>query len=93
MSQLDSVIIAPPGPLDGDSQSLAHLQPAWEELEALVRSQRIAAIGTSDLDKDMLEQLYNWAQVSRICICVQYVGVNVDLDSNMSFEQCAIDRM
>ncbi|KAI3368791.1 hypothetical protein L3Q82_025774 [Scortum barcoo] len=58
VSQLDSVIIAPPGPLEGDSQTLAHLQPAWEELEALVRSQRIAAIGTSDLDKDLLEQLY-----------------------------------
>ncbi|XP_029906237.1 glutamate--cysteine ligase regulatory subunit [Myripristis murdjan] len=63
VSQLDSVIIAPPGLLEGDSQTLTHLQPAWEELEALVRSQRIAAIGTSDLDKDLLEQLYNWAQV------------------------------
>ncbi|KAM7012109.1 glutamate--cysteine ligase regulatory subunit [Tautogolabrus adspersus] len=63
VSQLDSVIIAPPGPLEGDSLLLAHLQPAWEELEALVRSQKIAAIGTSDLDKDLLEQLYNWAQV------------------------------
>lgn len=64
VSQLDSVIIAPPGPVEGESQTLAHLQPAWEELEALVRSQQIAAIGTSDLDKDLLEQLYNWAQVS-----------------------------
>ncbi|KAM3849425.1 glutamate--cysteine ligase regulatory subunit [Diretmus argenteus] len=63
VSQLDSVIIAPPGLPEGDSQTLAHLQPAWEELEALVRSQQIAAIGTSDLDKDLLEQLYNWAQV------------------------------
>lgn len=63
VSQLDSVIIAPPWPLESETQSLAHLQPAWEELEALVRSQKIAAIGTSDLDKDLLEQLYNWAQV------------------------------
>lgn len=63
VSQLDSVIIAPPGPLESDGQTLADLQPAWEELETLVRSQRIAAIGTSDLDKDLLEQLYNWAQV------------------------------
>lgn len=63
VSQLDSVIIAPPAPQEGESQTLAHLQPAWEQLEALVRSQRIAAIGTSDLDKDLLEQLYNWAQV------------------------------
>ncbi|XP_068175246.1 glutamate--cysteine ligase regulatory subunit [Antennarius striatus] len=63
VSQLDSVIIAPPGTLEGDTQTLTDLQPAWEELEALVRSQRIAAIGTSELDKDLLEQLYNWAQV------------------------------
>lgn len=71
VSQLDSVIIAPPGLLEGDSQTLAHLQPAWEELETLVRSQRIAAIGTSDLDKDLLEQLYNWAQVCRNLIYVR----------------------
>lgn len=64
VSQLDSVIIAPSGCREGDSQSLADLQPAWEELEALVRNQQIAAIGTSDLDKDLLEQLYNWADVS-----------------------------
>ncbi|XP_049581905.1 glutamate--cysteine ligase regulatory subunit [Syngnathus scovelli] len=63
VSQLDSVIIAPRRLLSGDVQTLAPLQPAWEELEALVRSQRIAAIGTSDLDKDLLEQLYIWAQV------------------------------
>ncbi|XP_029001794.1 glutamate--cysteine ligase regulatory subunit [Betta splendens] len=63
VSQVDSVIIAPPGPLEGDNLNLVHLQPAWEELEALVRSQRIVAIGTSDLDKDLLEELYNWAQV------------------------------
>lgn len=63
VSQLDSVIIAPSGCREGDSQSLADLQPAWEELEALVRNQQIAAIGTSDLDKDLLEQLYNWAHV------------------------------
>ncbi|XP_072294992.1 glutamate--cysteine ligase regulatory subunit [Eucyclogobius newberryi] len=63
VSQLDSVIIAPPGPPEGETQTLVHLQPAWEELEELVQSQQIAAIGTSDLDKDLLEQLYNWAQV------------------------------
>ncbi|KAJ0065125.1 hypothetical protein NL108_005603, partial [Boleophthalmus pectinirostris] len=63
VSQLDSVIIAPPGPPEGDTQTLAHLQPVWEELEALVQNHQIAAIGTSDLDKDLLEQLYNWAQI------------------------------
>lgn len=63
VSQLDSVIIAPRGLQEGESQTLSHLQPLWEELEALVQSQRVAAIGTSDLDKELLEQLYNWARV------------------------------
>uniref|UniRef100_UPI00398F1E1F glutamate--cysteine ligase regulatory subunit isoform X1 n=1 Tax=Pristiophorus japonicus TaxID=55135 RepID=UPI00398F1E1F len=63
VSQLDSVIIAPPPLADGASLSLSHLQPYWEELETLVQSQSIVAIGTSDLDKVLLEQLYQWAQV------------------------------
>ncbi|XP_028856154.1 glutamate--cysteine ligase regulatory subunit [Denticeps clupeoides] len=63
VSQLDSVIVAPPPLPDGESQTLEHLQPLWEELEALVQSSKIAAIGTSDLDKTLLEQLYNWARV------------------------------
>ncbi|XP_067846052.1 glutamate--cysteine ligase regulatory subunit [Heptranchias perlo] len=63
VSQLDSVIIAPPPLADGASLSLEHLQPYWEELENLVQSQSIVAIGTSDLDKVLLEQLYQWAQV------------------------------
>uniref|UniRef100_A0A8B9HV37 Glutamate--cysteine ligase regulatory subunit n=1 Tax=Astyanax mexicanus TaxID=7994 RepID=A0A8B9HV37_ASTMX len=63
VSQLDSVIIAPPPLPEGETLALAHLQPLWEELEGLVRSQKVAAIGTSDLDKALLEQLYNWAQV------------------------------
>lgn len=72
VSQLDSVIIAPPGPLGGDCQTLAQLQPAWEELEALVRSQQIAAIGTSDLDKELLEQLYKWAHVSGSLVIISH---------------------
>ncbi|XP_051757887.1 glutamate--cysteine ligase regulatory subunit isoform X2 [Ctenopharyngodon idella] len=63
VSQLDSVIIAPPPLPEGEAQTLTHLQPLWEELESLVQSQKIAAIGTSDLDKALLEQLYNWAQI------------------------------
>ncbi|KAJ8408461.1 hypothetical protein AAFF_G00258750 [Aldrovandia affinis] len=63
VSQLDSVIIAPPPLPEGDSLTLVHLQPLWAVLESLVQSLKIAAIGTSDLDKTLLEQLYNWAQV------------------------------
>ncbi|XP_006005672.1 glutamate--cysteine ligase regulatory subunit [Latimeria chalumnae] len=63
VTHLDSVIIASPPLQDGVSLSLEYLQPYWEELEGLVQSKQITAIGTSDLDKVVLEQLYQWAQV------------------------------
>lgn len=63
VAQLDSVIMASPPIEDGVNLSLEHLQPYWEELENLVQSKKIVAIGTSDLDKTQLEQLYQWAQV------------------------------
>lgn len=62
VAQLDSVIIAPPPAEDGTSLSLEYLQPYWQELENLVKNKKIVAIGTSDLDKTLLEQLYLWAQ-------------------------------
>ncbi|KAJ7410442.1 deoxynucleotidyltransferase terminal interacting protein 2 [Willisornis vidua] len=63
VAQLDSVIIAPPPLEDGTTLSLEYLQPYWQELESLVQNKKIVAIGTSDLDKTLLEQLYLWAQV------------------------------
>lgn len=47
---------------------MEHLQPYWEELENLVQNKKIVAIGTSDLDKTQLEQLYQWAQVKGVHI-------------------------
>lgn len=63
VAQLDSVIIAPPPVEDGTNLFLEYLQPYWKELENLVQNKKIVAIGTSDLDKTLLEQLYLWAQV------------------------------
>ncbi|XP_041338922.1 glutamate--cysteine ligase regulatory subunit isoform X2 [Pyrgilauda ruficollis] len=63
IAQLDSVIIVPPPVEDGTNLSLEYLQPYWKELENLVQNKKIVAIGTSDLDKTLLEQLYLWAQV------------------------------
>ncbi|XP_020827701.1 glutamate--cysteine ligase regulatory subunit [Phascolarctos cinereus] len=63
IAQLDSVIIASPPVEDGVNLALEHLQPYWEELENLVQNKKVVAIGTSDLDKAQLEQLYQWAQV------------------------------
>ncbi|XP_035269612.1 glutamate--cysteine ligase regulatory subunit [Anguilla anguilla] len=63
VSLLDSVIIAPPPLPEGENLTLEHLKPLWAVLECLVLNRKIAAIGTSDLDKALLEQLYNWAKV------------------------------
>ncbi|NXY05980.1 GSH0 ligase, partial [Pteruthius melanotis] len=63
VAQLDSVIIVPSPVEDGTNLSLEYLQPYWKELENLVENKKIVAIGTSDLDKTLLEQLYLWAQV------------------------------
>uniref|UniRef100_A0A8C5QAT0 Glutamate--cysteine ligase regulatory subunit n=1 Tax=Leptobrachium leishanense TaxID=445787 RepID=A0A8C5QAT0_9ANUR len=63
VTQLDSVILAPPPLEDGASLTLENLQPYWRELERLVWDKKVVAIGTSDLDKPLLEQLYLWAQV------------------------------
>ncbi|KAG8555634.1 hypothetical protein GDO81_017767 [Engystomops pustulosus] len=63
IAQLDSVIIAPPPLEDGAVLTLEHLEPYWRELESLVQDKKVVAIGTSDLDKPLLEQLYLWAQV------------------------------
>ncbi|NWU92034.1 GSH0 ligase, partial [Upupa epops] len=63
VAQLDSVIIAPPPVEDGTTLSLEYLQPYWQELENLVQNKKVVAIGTSDLDKTLLEQLYLWARV------------------------------
>ncbi|KAL7984893.1 hypothetical protein Chor_003463 [Crotalus horridus] len=63
VEQLDSVIISPPPMEDGINFSLEYLQPYWAELENLVQNKKIVAIGTSDLDKTLLEQLFRWAQV------------------------------
>ncbi|XP_068095876.1 glutamate--cysteine ligase regulatory subunit [Hyperolius riggenbachi] len=63
VAQLDSVIIVPPPLEDGVILTLEHLQPYWRELESLVQDNKVVAIGTSDLDKPLLEQLYLWAQI------------------------------
>lgn len=74
VAQLDSVIIAPPPVEDGNSLSLEYLQPYWQELENLVQNKKIVAIGTSDLDKTLLEQLYLWAQVRTNFLLVAFLG-------------------
>lgn len=76
VAQLDSVIIAPSTIEDETSLSLEYLQPYWQELETLVENKKIVAIGTSDLDKTLLEQLYVWAQVRTNFLIVAFLRQN-----------------
>uniref|UniRef100_A0A8C9EQ87 GCS light chain n=1 Tax=Pavo cristatus TaxID=9049 RepID=A0A8C9EQ87_PAVCR len=88
VAQLDSVIIAPPPVEDGTSLSLEYLQPYWQELETLVENKKIVAIGTSDLDKTLLEQLYIWAQVRTNFLIVAFPRQNfVELLCEASFQE------
>lgn len=73
VAQLDSVIIVPPPVEDGTSLSVEYLKPYWQELENLVQNKKIVAIGTSDLDKTLLEQLYLWAQVRTNFLLVSFL--------------------
>ncbi|XP_067829103.1 glutamate--cysteine ligase regulatory subunit-like isoform X2 [Heptranchias perlo] len=63
VTQLDSVILAPPPLPEGKHLTLVDLKPYWDELETLVQDQVIASIGVSDLDKNVLEALCQHAQV------------------------------
>lgn len=58
---LESVIIAFP-PIE-EKLKLEHIQPIWETLESLVEKGQILTIGISDLDSELLIELYNWARI------------------------------
>ncbi|XP_069783461.1 glutamate--cysteine ligase regulatory subunit-like [Narcine bancroftii] len=57
VAQLDSVTLALPPLPPGKHRSLEELLPLWEELETLVKGQKVTSIGVSDLDKKLLEDL------------------------------------
>ncbi|XP_051897966.1 glutamate--cysteine ligase regulatory subunit-like [Pristis pectinata] len=63
VAQLDSIILALPPLPEGKCRSLEELQPPWEELESLIREQKVMSIGVSDLDQKLLEALCLSAQV------------------------------
>lgn len=48
--------------MDG-SISVENLMTLWEGLEDYVEQGIVTSVGVSDLTKDQLEQLYNWAKV------------------------------
>ena len=51
---------------ENEDLTLDLIQPYWEVLEDLVKKETILSVGMADLDKALLEQLYNWADVGLI---------------------------
>ncbi|XP_014670750.1 PREDICTED: glutamate--cysteine ligase regulatory subunit-like [Priapulus caudatus] len=62
VSQLDVLILACPDTPD-DEMSLDLIKPLWLILEGMVEQRLLLSLGIADLQKETLEQLYNWAKV------------------------------
>ena len=62
---LETVLLSFPE-LENEDLTIDIIQPYWEKLEDLVKKEIILSVGMADLDKTLLEQLYNWAEVSLI---------------------------
>ncbi|XP_060710902.1 glutamate--cysteine ligase regulatory subunit-like isoform X1 [Hemiscyllium ocellatum] len=63
VSQLDSVILSVVALSEENRPTREDLMPYWKELEVLVQGQKVASIGVSDLDREVLEALCQHAQV------------------------------
>ena len=59
ISSIETVLVS----LPKGKNDLVNIQPIWTELEELVDQEKVFSLGTSDLDRDTLEELYNWAKV------------------------------
>ena len=56
--------------LENEDLTLDIIRPYWEVLEDLVHKEVILSLGMADLDKTLLEELYNWAEVRIFWKCV-----------------------
>ncbi|KAL4219503.1 hypothetical protein ACF0H5_022080 [Mactra antiquata] len=51
---------------ENEEITLETIQPYWKALERMVDKEVVWSIGIADLDKKMLEQLYEWAEIKPI---------------------------
>jgi diketogulonate reductase-like aldo/keto reductase len=58
---IETVILSVPE----EHRDMSYLQKLWLALEEQVDNNRIYSLGISDLSKQQLEELFNWAKVSR----------------------------
>lgn len=62
LSQVNSIILAFPSSPTSEL-TLDHMTPIWKEAEMFLQKGVAREVGVADLDKDRLEELYNWATV------------------------------
>lgn len=66
------MLLALPEQDDEEDLSLSVIQPYWEMLEGMVEEEKVLTLGIADLNKERLEELYNWAKVTQsLYICFQ----------------------
>lgn len=61
---IETVILALPELEEDEEVTLSVIQPYWEALEEMVEGERVLSLGIADLNKEQLEELYNWAKVT-----------------------------
>ncbi|XP_002732117.1 glutamate--cysteine ligase regulatory subunit-like [Saccoglossus kowalevskii] len=63
VTKIDLLLLSMPEKPFEEDLTIEHFKPLWIMLETLVDEGKIEALGVSDLDKIMLEQLFIWSKV------------------------------
>ncbi|KAH3776499.1 hypothetical protein DPMN_177925, partial [Dreissena polymorpha] len=62
VSFIETVLLSFPENEKGEELTLEVIKRFWKALETIVFKETILTIGVSDLDKNLLEQLHDWAE-------------------------------
>ncbi|KAL5013074.1 hypothetical protein ScPMuIL_011625 [Solemya velum] len=62
---IETVLIAFPE-FEDDDINLEIVKPYWKILEDFVHREVVLSVGISDLDKNQLEELYNWSEIKPV---------------------------
>lgn len=68
VSFIETVLLAFPE-TEGEELTLEVIRPYWKAMEKLVHREIALSLGLADLDKSLLEQLYEWAEVRLNLLC------------------------
>lgn len=65
VTYIETALLAFPE-IENEEVNLETIQPYWKVLENLVHRELVWSIGMADLDKNLLEELYDWAEVKPV---------------------------